>query len=120
MIGLAGIVALISGFLPFHMFAIVPLAGVTIWEALGLLSNIIAPLVGALVAVIIWLHKRLNELEDAQDDVENSVFGSDRDALNEGVLIQVRNLNGRLDEIRQKISEINKKQEELEREQQDD
>ncbi|AGM11367.1 hypothetical protein M199_gp037 [Halogranum tailed virus 1] len=111
MIGLAGIIAALSG--ASLGVAATPLAAVGVWEALGLLSNVIAPIVGALIAVIVWIHKRLNDLEEAQDDLDRSVFGNEKDALNEGVLIEVRNVNRRLDTLQESIDEIRRENEHL-------
>jgi len=116
MIGLAGIVAVVTGAGP----AAITLSAVTVWEALSLLSNVVAPVVGAVIAVIIWLHKRINELENGQSNVESSVFGSKNDALNNGVLRAVHNLDDRLDGIQESIDNIRKRQKELERQNDDE
>ena len=119
MIGLAGIIAALSGA---SLGVATPLAAIGVWEALGLLSNVIAPIVGALIAVIVWIHKRLNSLEESQDSLDSSVFGNERDALNEGVLIEVRNINRRLDNLQEGLNELQRENERLrdERKESDD
>lgn len=112
MIGLATIAALISG-APIGVDAFVPLATVGVWETLGILSHIIPPVVGALLTVIVWLHRRLAQIEQDQNELDKSVFGNDRDALNEGVILEVRRMNGRLDELQSAIEEIRQENKEL-------
>lgn len=112
MIGLAGLVAVLSG----TPLAVAPLATVGAWEALGLLSNLIVPLVGALVAVVLWIHRRLNVIEEEQSDVDRSLFGNERDHLNEGVLVEVRNINRRLERLQQDIDELKRENERLRKE----
>lgn len=106
MICAAAAAALVSGGIPITAIAATPIQAVGVWEALGLLSNIIAPLIGAITGIIVWFHRRINSLEESQDDLEKSVFGSDRDALNEGVLLEVRNVNQRLSEIQETVEEL--------------
>lgn len=112
MIGLATIAALISG-APIGVDAFVPLATVGVWETLGILSHIIPPVVGALLTVIVWLHRRLAQIEQDQNELDKSVFGNDRDALNEGVILEVRRMNDRLDELQSAIEEIRQENKEL-------
>lgn len=109
MIGLAGIIAVLSG----APLALTPLTTVGAWEALGLLSNLIVPLVGALVAVVLWIHRRLNTIEDEQADMDTSLFGNERDHLNEGVLVEVRNINRQLERLQQDIDELKRENERL-------
>lgn len=112
MIGLATIAALISG-APIGVDAFVPLATVGVWETLGILSHVIPPVVGALLTVIVWLHRRLAQIEQDQNELDKSVFGNDRDALNEGVILEVRRMNDRLDELQSAIEEIRQENKEL-------
>lgn len=112
MIGLATIAALISG-APIGVDAFVPLATVGVWETLGILSHIIPPVVGALLTVIVWLHRRLAQIEQDQNELDKSVFGNDRDALNEGVILEVRRMNDRLSELQSAIEEIRQENKEL-------
>lgn len=106
MICAAAVATIISGGVPISAVAATPIQSVGVWEALGLISNIIAPVIGAITGIIVWFHRRLNSLEDGQADLEKSVFGSDRDALNEGVLLEVRNVNQRLSEIQESVEEL--------------
>lgn len=112
MIGLATIAALISG-APIGVDAFVPLATIGVWETLGILSHVIPPVVGALLTVIVWLHRRLAQIEQDQNELDKSVFGNDRDALNEGVILEVRRMNDRLDELQSAIEEIRQENKEL-------
>lgn len=112
MIGLATIAALISG-APIGVDAFVPLATVGVWETLGILSHVIPPVVGALLTVIVWLHRRLAQIEQDQNELDKSVFGNDRDALNEGVILEVRRMNDRLSELQSAIEEIRQENKEL-------
>jgi len=70
------------------------------------LSHAVAPAIGGVVAIVIWLHRRLNQLEQSNEDLDTSVFGNDRDALNEGVLNEVRNINARLDDVHSSIESL--------------
>jgi len=48
----------------------------------------------------------LNQLEQSNEDLDTSVFGNDRDALNEGVLNEVRNINARIDNVQSSIESL--------------
>jgi len=112
MVALATIAALISG-APISVGTVVPLATIGVWETLGILSHVIPPVVGALLTVIVWLHRRLAQIEQDQNELDKSVFGSERDALNEGVILEVRRMNDRLDELQSAIEEIRQENKEL-------
>jgi len=113
MIGLATIAALISGAPLTEFTAAVPLATIGVWETLGILSHIIPPVVGALLTVIVWLHRRLAQIEKDQDELDKSVFGNEKDALNEGVILEVRRMNKRLENLQDSIDEIRQENKEL-------
>lgn len=116
---IAGAVTMLSGG---SLAVATPLASVGLWETLSLLSNVIAPVVGAMIAVIVWLHKRINDLEDEQKDLDRSVFGNDRDELNEGVIKEVRNINEKLDRLQESVDRIqreNERKRQLERDEND-
>jgi hypothetical protein len=112
MVALATIAALISG-APINVGAIVPLATISVWETLGILSHVIPPVVGALLTIIVWLHRRLAQIEQDQNELDKSVFGNDKDALNEGVILEVRRMNDRLDELQSCVEEIRRENKEL-------
>lgn len=118
MIGLAGITALVSGGTPLALVA--PLATITFWEALGVISNLIVPIVGAIITVVIWLHRRLEQIEEDTQEVSSSVFGSEKDALNQGVLRSVQDLKERVDRMRNSVDRIDRRVERLEEKEDDD
>ena len=60
-----------------------------------------------------WLHRRLAQIEKDQDELDKSVFGNDRDALNEGVILEVRRINKRLENLQDSIDEIRQENKEL-------
>ncbi len=118
MIGLATIAAILSG-APITE-TVTPLSTVGIWETLNLLSNVVAPIVGALITVMIWFHRRVNVIEESQNELDSSLFGSERDALNEGVIIEVRKMRKEVQELQESIDEIKERSNRLEREIDDD
>jgi len=106
MIGIMGLVTAALGSTPFTILQTSPGSSISAWEALGILSHAVAPAIGGVVAIVIWLHRRLNQLEQSNEDLDTSVFGNDRDALNEGVLNEVRNINARLDDVHSSIESL--------------
>jgi hypothetical protein len=106
MIGIMGLVTAALGSTPFAVAQVAPAQSVGIWEALGILSHAVAPAIGGMAAVVIWLHRRLNHLERSNEDLDTSVFGNDRDALNEGVLNEVRHINSRIDDVQNSIESL--------------
>ena len=118
MIGLATIAAILSG-APIAE-TVTPLSTVGIWETLNLMSNVVAPVVGALNTVMIWFHRLVNEIENSQNELDSSLFGSERDALNEGVIIEVRKMRKEVQELQESIDEIKERSDRLEREIDDD
>lgn len=121
MIVIAGLIALVTGSVPIEFAALsAETSNVSIWEALGALSNIVAPLLGALIAMMVWIHGRLNDLEEKQKELGTSVFGSEKDALNEGALIHVKALDDRLDKIQQTVNKIEEENRRLRKKEESD
>ena len=77
------------------------IAAITLWEILDVLTNIVAPLVGALIAVIIWLHRRVSSLEEAKSQQEASLYGIQGDTLSKGVTAELRQLRVELEDFRE-------------------
>lgn len=112
MTGLAGFTALTS--------VVLAASGVTLWEILGVLSNLVVPLVAALVTLILWLHRRLRKLEHASNEVSYSVFGNERDKLHQGVIDAVWELGEKIDDMKNSIANLARRIERLEDKEDDD
>jgi len=82
--------------------------GTGLWNVLNFLSQIIPPIVGALITVIIWLHRRLKEIEKRQTSIEKSVFGSDRDALNEGAIAEIKQVSEQVEQVQETMDQMKK------------
>lgn len=91
--------------IPLLFIAEPTLAGITLWEILDVLTNIVAPLVGALIAVIIWLHRRVSSLEEAKSQQEASLYGIQGDTLSKGVTAELRQLRNELEDFRNNFDE---------------
>jgi membrane-bound ClpP family serine protease len=106
MIGLATIAAIISGNPMTGATMIAPLVSISVWESLAILSHILPPIVGAVLTIILWIHRRLSYIEKEQEQLGKSVFGNERDALNEGVIREVREMSEQLEEMQTCIEQI--------------
>lgn len=82
--------------------------GTGLWNVLNFLSQIVPPIVGALITVIIWLHRRLKEIERRQTSIEKSVFGSEKDALNEGAIAEIKQVSEQVEQVQQTMDEMKK------------
>lgn len=92
----------------------IPLQSGIDWaNILSILSNLLAPFIGAIAALILWIHRRINRLEEQQEIHKNSLYGSESDALNEGVIFEVKELKIDIEELSLRIDEVKKKVEEL-------
>jgi hypothetical protein len=81
-------------------------SSVGISDILSIASNIVAPLVGALAAVIVWLHRRVRELEREQHTQGSSLYGTDSDSLNDGVITEVQLMREELSEMQERLEEL--------------
>ena len=81
------------------------LASITVWEILDVLANILAPLIGALIAVIVWLHRRVSQLEEAQMQHKTSLYGLNDDKLASGVTEEMQQLRKDFEEFKQSFDE---------------
>jgi hypothetical protein len=77
-----------------------------LWDVLNFLSQIVPPILGAIITVIIWLHRRLKEIEQRQTSIEKSVFGSDRDALNEGAIAEIKQVSEQVEQVQETMDEM--------------
>lgn len=114
-VALAGIVAAGVLGIPIEPSAVMQSGNVGFWDVLGALSNVLAPVVGAIASVVVWIHRRLTDLEEQQDELENSMFGGERNVLNQGVLIEVRNINHQLEEIQETLERVERENEKIRR-----
>jgi hypothetical protein len=111
LIGLAVIFTVITGTPLFELTElsiILPLqqSSTGLWDVLNFLSQIVPPILGAIITVIIWLHRRLKEIEQRQNNIEKSVFGSDRDALNEGAIAEIKQVSEQVEQVQETIEEM--------------
>lgn len=111
LIGLAVIFTVITGTPLFEItefLLILPLQenSTGLWDVLNFLSQIVPPIIGAIITVIIWLHRRLKEIEQRQTSIEKSVFGSDRDALNEGAIAEIKQVSEQVEQVQETIEEM--------------
>lgn len=82
---------------------VLPLQSVGLWEALSALSNIIAPILGAIVAFVIWLHKRIEALEDQASQQRRSLYGNEDDGMQRGIINEVINIKDSVDNIKDQV-----------------
>jgi len=75
-------------------------------DILSIASALVAPLIGSLSAVIVWLHKRLEKLEEAQSVQRISLYGAENDDLNEGLTTEVKEVQLKLEELRLHLDEL--------------
>lgn len=111
LIGLAVIFTVITGTPLFEItefLLILPLQenSTGLWDVLNFLSQIVPPIIGAIITVIIWLHRRLKEIEQRQTSIEKSVFGSDKDALNEGAIAEIKQVSEQVEQVQETIEEM--------------
>ncbi len=83
-------------------------------DILSTASALVAPLIGSLFAVIVWLHKRLEKLEEAQSVQRISLYGAENDDLNEGLTAEVKDIQTRLAELQLHLDELEEQLEERE------
>ena len=101
----AGIILSLLSAVP-AVFSIEPvLASITVWEILDILANILAPLIGALIAIIVWLHRRITRLEEAQTQHEASLYGLNNDQLASGVTKEIQKLKEYFNELEERFDE---------------
>lgn len=106
---LAAVAAVLSGNAPLDQLVLASTSdgsNISIWETLGVISNILAPLFGAVITVIVWMHRRLNRIEDDLNALDTSVYGNERNELNAGVLGEIGDINRRLDKIQESLDEM--------------
>lgn len=84
-------------------------SSIGISEILSIASNILAPLIGALAAVVVWLHRRITRLEQQQKTQQQSLYGSESDALNQGVIEEVRDMKLDIEQVKLAVEEIRDK-----------
>jgi len=111
LIGLAVIFTVITGTPLFELTElpiILPLqeSSTGLWDVLNFLSQIVPPIIGAIITVIIWLHRRLKELEHRQKTIEKSVFGSDKDALNKGAIVEIKQVSEQVEQVQETMDEM--------------
>jgi len=111
LIGLAVIFTVITGTPLFELTElsiILPLQenSTGLWDVLNFLSQIVPPIIGAIITVIIWLHRRLKELEHRQKTIEKSVFGSDKDALNKGAIAEIKQVSEQVEQVQETMDEM--------------
>jgi len=111
LIGLAVIFTVITGTPLFELTElsiILPLQANStgLWDVLNFLSQIVPPIIGAIITVIIWLHRRLKELEHRQKTIEKSVFGSDKDALNKGAIAEIKQVSEQVEQVQETMDEM--------------
>jgi hypothetical protein len=111
LIGLAVIFTVITGTPLFELTElpiILPLqeSSTGLWDVLNFLSQIVPPIIGAIITVIIWLHRRLKELEHRQKTIEKSVFGSDKDALNKGAIAEIKQVSEQVEQVQETMDEM--------------
>lgn len=85
-----------------------PFVLVSIFDALNVISQVVAPVVGALIAAVIWIHNRLTTLEEGQRSLDSSVFGQKRNDLSNGVTGEVNDLGGEIHRLSKEIEELKK------------
>lgn len=100
----AAVTTIITGSTTFGL--LMPFALVSFFDALNLLSQAVAPVVGALIASIIWIHNRLTALEQGQKSLDSSVFGQKRNELSQGVTGEVDELRREIEGLREEIKEL--------------
>lgn len=77
-------------------------------ELLSILSDIVAPLLSAVIAILVWLHKRIKRLERGQAQLNTSMYGEEKDSLNEGVTKTLQDLRDAVEKMNRKIEEDEK------------
>lgn len=82
-------------------------------DLLGLLSDIVAPVVTALIGFVVWMHKRVAELEESEVRHDNSLYGTESDQLQKGVIREVKKVDGRVEETERRLDRIEDKLDEL-------
>lgn len=85
-----------------------------IWELTSLLSDIFAPLVTAVIGLIVWLHRRVTLLEESKIRHTNSLYGTESDQLQRGVIREVKKVDGRIEKQQERLRQIEDELEKLE------
>ena len=95
------------------------LAGIVLF--LGLKPSTIAAIIGGIViptlsffgGAVWWFHKRLQAVEESNEDRENVVYGGENNPLNLGLVKEVKSLKQELNEAKQEREELRAQQEQL-------
>lgn len=74
-----------------------------IWQSLDVISNILAPIIGAITTVVVWIHKRVSKLEEKQLDHEATLYGRENDYLSDGVTKEIYKVSGEMEEFREEL-----------------
>lgn len=119
-----GTVATVFGFVPINMLLESSVSAGTAIDFLDTASAIVAPLLGALATVIIWLHRRIKELEEQKERQHASLYGIQGDTLAKGVTDELRQLreeiHGFQESMDNRLTVVEDKVEDIEEEIEDD
>jgi len=96
---LVGVVGAVLGSVPFAIAVDPTLTVTTVLQSLEVASILLVPIVGAIVTVIVWLHRRLKTLEEARQKQQASLYGIKGDTLATGVTEEIRSLRSELQEF---------------------
>lgn len=79
--------------------------GIGISDILSIVSVIIAPIIGSLITLMVWLHRRIQRLERQQRRQNDSLYGREADVLSVGVIKNVQELTDRVDELEDSVED---------------
>ena len=104
-LSVVGVILLLISGVPAVFFVEPVLASLTVWEILDVLANILAPAIGALIAIIVWLHRRIKRLEEAQTQHEVSLYGVNNDQLASGVTTEIQQMREEFEQLKDSFNE---------------
>lgn len=78
------------------------------WTAIQALVAIGVPIIGAIITLIIWFHRRLDELEDMDQQRQGAgqFFGDSDNPLSIGLAREVRDLKNKNEETREDVASL--------------
>lgn len=104
------------------MFSPVVLSGVI--AGLDALAKLMAPVLTASIALLVWMHRRISAIEDSQQEQEATLYGINGDTLAKGTTTEIRQLREEIrdmnDSLEDKLSDLESRIDSVEGETDDD
>jgi len=78
------------------------------WQTIQTVATVAGPIIGLLISFLLWIHKRIESLEDKSVTTRSALFGNEENELQEGISAEISTLKAEIQELDRRISKIEK------------